>query len=88
MWLRSPNRAKERRRVPLQSNAFSNINIQSSGGHVSGASVIAPMPALRAPRLRVQANDNSIVFHHSIGGIFSALSGFYGQVQRQFIFWI
>jgi len=44
--------------------------------NVEGATVIAPMPALRAPRLRVQANDKTVVFHHCNGGIFSAPGGF------------
>jgi len=34
------------------------------------------MPAFQAPRLRVQANYKTIVFHHSTGGISSALGGF------------
>ncbi|WP_422794232.1 hypothetical protein [Rouxiella sp. Mn2063] len=40
------------------------------------ASVIAQMPAFQASRLRIQANDKAVVFHHSSGGILSALSGF------------
>jgi len=65
---------------------FSHINLVSIGGHVSAASVIAPMPALRASRLRVQANDKSIVFHHCTGGIFSALGGRSNQ-RRDFEKW-
>ncbi|MFZ4834547.1 hypothetical protein [Rouxiella sp. Mn2063] len=35
------------------------------------------MPAFQAPRLRVQANDKTVVFHHCTGGILSALGSFY-----------
>jgi len=67
MCLRRPNRRKEAGRPLYESQAFSNFYIESSGGHVSGTSVTAPISWLRHAFLRVRASsiNTSPSLHHS-----------------------